>query len=239
MKISVVIPAYNEEKWLPKCLESLASQEIKPDEIIVVDNNSTDKTAQIASKFKARLVKESKQGLIYARNRGFDSANCEIIARTDADSVLPTNWIKQIKSDFENSEIIGVSGPIYFYDLAHIFQIINWHVIIFFKLSKLFLGHEVLHGPNFAIRKAIWKKVRKSVCRKDKNVHEDMDLAIHMQKYGQIKFDPNLRANVSIRRMKNVFSFFGEYPIRFANTIASHKLFAKKEKDNAKNTSNQ
>jgi len=62
MKISVVIPAYNEEKLLKKTLESIRDQIEKPFEIIVVDNNSTDKTAQVAKKMGAIVIKEVKQG---------------------------------------------------------------------------------------------------------------------------------------------------------------------------------
>ena len=69
--ISVVIPAFNEEKYLPACLEALKKQTFKNYELIVVDNNSTDKTAQIAKKFGARVVKEKKQGRNMACGRCF------------------------------------------------------------------------------------------------------------------------------------------------------------------------
>ena len=58
--ISVIIPVFNEEKFLPRCLESLKNQKFKYFEIIVVDNNSTDKTAEIAKKFNVILVSEKK-----------------------------------------------------------------------------------------------------------------------------------------------------------------------------------
>src|SRR3990170_5274074 len=99
MRVSLIIPVYNEEESIVKCLESIVNQEEKPDEIIVVDNNCTDKTAEIAQKFGARIVKEKKQGMIYTRNTGFDSAQYEILAKTDADAILPSNWISKIKEN--------------------------------------------------------------------------------------------------------------------------------------------
>jgi glycosyltransferase involved in cell wall biosynthesis len=70
VKISVIIPAFNEEKFLGNCLFSLKEQNFKDFGIIVVDNNSTDKTAEIAKKFGAILVSEKNQGVAFARNRG-------------------------------------------------------------------------------------------------------------------------------------------------------------------------
>jgi len=86
--ISVIIPAANEEKTLPFCLASLKKQTFSNFEVIVIDNNSTDKTAAVAQKFGAKVVSEKKQGIIYARERGFQEAKGEIIARTDADTHL-------------------------------------------------------------------------------------------------------------------------------------------------------
>lgn len=103
MKVSVVIPARNEEKYIGKCLQSLLEQEEKADEIIVVDNNSSDKTAEIAKSYGARVIKEKTQGITYARTLGFNSAKFEIIARVDADTTVPKDWILRIKKDFEDN----------------------------------------------------------------------------------------------------------------------------------------
>src|SRR3989344_7794863 len=109
MKISVVIPAFNEEKNIDKLIQSLLNQEEPADEIIVVDNNSTDHTDAIVKNYNVRILHEPKQGITHARNRGFDEAKYEIIARTDADTVLPTDWIRKIKNDFKKYKIDGLS----------------------------------------------------------------------------------------------------------------------------------
>lgn len=216
MKVSVVIPAYNEEKYIGKCLESIASQTEKPDEIIVVDNNCIDKTVEIAQKFGARIVKEKNQGMIPARNAGFDSAKYEILGRIDADTILPNNWVSKVKENFKNQSVVALSGPVDIGTKTSYFA-----SIILFKTLSLFLMHNALLGPNIALRKSAWENIRNNVCLEDKYVHEDIDLAIHIVKEGKIKFDNTLIVKASRFRFK---AFFTEYAVRFVKMLLSHKL---------------
>src|SRR3990167_3424187 len=95
LTLSIVIPAYNEEDHLKACLDSISKQTIKPLQVIVVDNNSTDKTAEIAKSYNfVTLIKEEKQGIAYARNRGFDAVTADIIGRIDADTMLFPKWVE-------------------------------------------------------------------------------------------------------------------------------------------------
>src|SRR5260221_7568754 len=93
LRISIIIPAYNEEGHLPACLDAIAAQTLKPDEVIVVDNNSTDKTVEIAKKYPfVKLLNEKRQGLRYTRNTGLDAATGDVIGRIDTDSILSPKW---------------------------------------------------------------------------------------------------------------------------------------------------
>lgn len=221
MKISVVIPAYNEAQHIGKCLQSLMVQTVKPDEIIVVDNNSTDDTAKIAKSFFARVVPETEQGMIPARNRGFNEAKYDIIARTDSDSLLPKDWIKRIKNNFEKNDIDAVTGPLYYYDFFIKTTILAR--FYFFIVSKI-VGIPVLFGPNMSITKKLWNDVKNNICLDDKQVHEDVDLGIHISKYGgKILLDNSLVIATSGRRIiNNPGSFFFEYAKRLFNTIKIH-----------------
>jgi glycosyltransferase involved in cell wall biosynthesis len=96
--LSVIIPAFNEEKFLPRCLESLKNQKFKDFEIIVVDNNSTDKTAEIAKKFNVILVSEKSQGVAYARNKGAEIAKGEILIFNDMLFAKSLNKFIKIKN---------------------------------------------------------------------------------------------------------------------------------------------
>ncbi len=229
MKVSAVIIAYNEEKYIAGCLESLINQSEKPDEIIVVDNNCTDKTVAIAKKFPGiRIVKEKKQGMIYARNKGFDSAKYDLIIRIDADSRAPKDWIRDIKKHYKNKKIDALNAPIAFYDLPNP-ELSNILSAVYNNISRKIYQHELLCGPSMSLTKNIWKKVRSSVCLKDSDVHEDIDLAIHINHVGgRIGFDKKLVIDISGRRIKhNPVSFFAEYPWRVVKTGYKHRFLAK------------
>ena len=215
MKVSVVIPAYNEQKYIGKCLESLINQTDAPDEIIVVDNNCVDKTVEIAKKFGAKIIKEKKQGMIYARNAGFDSAKYEILGRIDAVVILPHDWISKVRENFKNQNVVALSGPIYLRAKASYFA-----SIILFKVLSLFLMHNALLGPNIALRKSTWENIRNNVCLEDKYAHEDIDLAIHVAREGKIKFDNTLIVKASRFRFKE---FFTEYVVRFIKMVFTHR----------------
>lgn len=225
MKVSLVIPAYNEEKSIKRCLDSIMNQIEKPDEIIVVDNNSTDRTVGIVKKFKGvTVIHEKKQGITPTRNKGFNKAKYEIIVRCDADSILPTNWIKNIKISFaKNKNVVGFTNSIVFHDLP-LLNKTNLPSNVFYYFSNAILGFPTLIGPSLALTKSVWLKVRKDLCTDDKKVHEDIDLAIHIKKFGEIAFDPSVVVQISGRRIKyNPKSFFIEYPLRLIKMLDSHR----------------
>ncbi len=158
--ISVVVPAYNEEKLLPKCLDALKKQSFdRPYEIIVVDNNSTDKTAKIAKKAGVKVVSEKKKGISSARQKGIDVSQAEIIAQTDADSIPDKNWLKEIFSVLDsNSSIIGVSGPSYHNSNKPMFKYKLVNLIfnlLTFRIIPFLLGNAAFRGHNVAFRKKL------------------------------------------------------------------------------------
>lgn len=225
MKLSVVIPVFNEEKYIIACLTHLFRQEELPDEVIIVDNNSSDQTAKLAGKFPVKIIREKKQGITPARNKGFNAASHSIIGRIDADTLVPPNWVKDIKQRFTaDSQLIAFSGSVLFVDrkLDKIFKLPG---VIYYTSFKKIMGCDCLYGMNMAIRKDAWKKVRSTICSDDRLVHEDADLAIHLAelKLGQIVFDPNFLVEVSSRRWEKINSSYIEYPYRYLKMILKHK----------------
>jgi glycosyltransferase involved in cell wall biosynthesis len=223
MKLSIVIPTYNEEKNIKKCLTALTKQVVPADEIIVVNNNSTDKTVEIAQKFPVRVVNEKKQGISFARNCGFNAAKYEIIARTDADTVVPRDWVKKIKENFENKEIDALCGTAEIRDV----KLVNSQLYnnLYIDLMKLIQGGQgTLIGFNMALSKKIWNKIKERLEMDNQKVHEDVDLALKVNQYGgKIGYDKTLVVKSSGRRMlKNPISFFIEYPTRQLKTLYYH-----------------
>jgi glycosyltransferase involved in cell wall biosynthesis len=232
--LSIVILAYNEEAYISRCLDSIADQTVMPDEVIVVDNNSSDDTAAIAASYPfVTIIKETEQGMMPARNRGFNSATGDFIARIDADTSLPEGWVAAAHQviDSHVGTICGFSGPAYVYDLpSERAGKLMGNLILkqgFFRGSKLMLGHETLYGSNMIISAPAWAKVKDEVCQNSLTMHEDIDLALHIGQYGDIHFDDSLIAGVSKRG-------FLETPrkvwwrLRIWPTTVSHhrKLFA-------------
>jgi glycosyltransferase involved in cell wall biosynthesis len=211
LTLSLIIPAYNEEHHLKDCLDSIAAQTVMPDEVLVIDNNSTDRTVTIASSYPfVKVIHEPKQGVIHVRNTGFDTAAGEIIGRIDADTLLSPAWVERIKELFGDDELAAVTGPMYFYDMP--LQEDNAFAEHFFKgsLYKYDKNFPFLAGNNMAIRKSAWNIVKEHTCSK-KTIHEDIDLAIHLSRGGhKILYDAELRAGTSARR-------YDDPPIKFVN----------------------
>ncbi|MDZ4227761.1 MAG: glycosyltransferase family 2 protein, partial [Candidatus Levybacteria bacterium] len=216
----VVIPAYNEEKYIGKCLQSVLDQKEKPDEIIVVDNNCTDRTIEIARKFGARIIKEIKQGMIPARNAGFEAAKYEIIARTDCDAILPKDWISRIKKSFEDPELGALSGPTYYCKWPKSIKVSHIPSLMLFDILSFLFGNGCLYGPNMSLRKTIWEKVKQNICLDDKKVHEDIDLSIHLNKLTKIHFDNKLIVGTMRVRWQQVGT---EYTLRLMKMLYSHE----------------
>lgn len=109
--ISFIIPAYNAERTIAQCIESVLKQGCEK-EILVVDNGSTDKTREIIRRFPVKLLIEEKKGAAAARNKGLREANGNYIAFIDSDVVLPESWTKKALKKLESNEkIAGVGGP--------------------------------------------------------------------------------------------------------------------------------
>ncbi len=221
--MSLIIPVFNEEKYIANCLDSVMKQRTAPDEVIVVNNNCTDGTLDIVKKYPhIRIVDEKQQGMIAARNAGFNAASGEVVARCDADTKLPPNWIARIHRNFEHHAIDALTGLVMFYDAPIKTSLIARAYLDLMK--PLLRGKETLMGPNMVIKKTMWEQVKNNVCLNDKEVHEDIDLAYHIHEVGGvIKRDNRLIVYTSSRRMKrNPHSFFGEYPMRLMKTLLYH-----------------
>lgn len=223
VKVSVVIPAYNEARYLAICLEALLRQTVKPFEIIVVDNNSTDQTALIAHRYAGvTVLREPHQGTAAARTRGFDAARGDVIARLDADARPSQTWVAHLTSAFENSDCAAATGPVEDLPLGVAGR---WVRELFaHRYNQRLAGHTMLFGANMALRRSAWRAIREHVCLQA-DIHEDLDLAIHLSRAGyQIRYDRQLVMKTASRRYSQSPQRFFDYLMLWPRTFARHNL---------------
>lgn len=210
--ISVVVAAFNEEKYLPLCLASLKAQTFSKDdyEVIVVDNNSTDNTVKIAKNFGAKVIKESKQGYVFALNRGMKEASADIIAVTDADTQVYPDWLSVVQKAFYDDKIVIVSGISRVQTGINVFDFIANSSFKLFTKVTLAIKKPNVNGFNFAVRKKAFEKV--GGLDERFQMSPDVDLGIRLMKIGGVKMLDNLFVNTSLRRwQKDPFSALIEY----------------------------
>lgn len=187
LRLSLVIPVYNEEHHIKDCLEAVKRQTVAPFEVILVDNNSTDKTVSIAQTFPfVTMLKEHVQGRGPARSAGFDAAHGDIIGRIDADSRLAPNWVARVLEDFTaDGALMGVTGLGRASMLPRTGRIRGtfWSRAYYWAVHGTFRT-VTCWGANMAVRRSAWRAVRATVCNDDKIVHEDQDISLCMAAQG-------------------------------------------------------
>jgi glycosyltransferase involved in cell wall biosynthesis len=167
LKLSVIVCAHNEARYLPACLYSLLAQSRPPDEILVVDNASTDATGAVARQIaQVRVVDEPRKGLVVARETGRRAASGDILVYLDADCRAPLQWLARVEGRFlRDPALIALSGPYRFYDwdwwgrlliraydcsVAPATQILVKYLL---RIGTIF------YGGNFAVRRAALEEI--------------------------------------------------------------------------------
>lgn len=160
--ISVVVPVYNVEKYLDKCIDSLVSQTYENLEIILIDDGSKDKSAKICDKWKdndsrIKVIHKENGGLSEARNVGIDYAQGEYIAFIDSDDWVDKNFIKYLHEKLEKYNAdIAASTIIKTYKDYNEIQPINREKIRFTSEEAL---DTLLSGRDFCA--VAWNKLYK------------------------------------------------------------------------------
>ena len=227
MKLAFVIPAYNEEALIGKCLESVV-REIERSgadaQIIVVNNASTDRTGEIARSFPSvRVVDEPKKGLVNARDAGFAaSEGAELVANIDSDTIVPPGWLDTVFKEFtKDSSLVCLSGPYVYYDMGSwnrlLVNAFYWLTYLIYVVNRFVLRvGSVVQGGNFVFKRAAWA----SVGGYDRSIQffgEDTDVAVRLSKVGAVKWTFALKMMTSGRRLEKegVFKTAGTYTLNF------------------------
>ncbi len=200
LTLSIVIPVHNEESHIKACLDAISVQDRPPLEVIVVNNNCTDSTVALAAEYPfVRIVNESRPGIAHARNAGFNAVKGEIIGRIDADTRLPKNWVRIMSNFATKHPDSALTGGAYFYDLkpGGFFGWIQGQVA--FRMNRFIIGHYITWGSNLAFRRELWDEV-KAELHNDKDIHEDMDLGMHLHDKGyRITYKAGLKVGIDSR----------------------------------------
>jgi len=228
-KVSIVIPVYNEEAYIGACLASVVSQSVSFDEIIVVNNNSSDGTLEVISDFPEVLVfHEKRQGRSYAQDTGFSSASGDWVARIDADTRLAGDWCEQLHNLIASSPSAAAwTGRGTFYD-APFGRAIGWAQTAVYQWLQLpAMGSWTLWGSLMAIQRQAWQDVA-PVCQSRSDLDEDIDLTIHLRCNGyRVGYSSLLRGEMSLRRGDTGFFSTLKYLRSWPQDYMSHgRIFA-------------
>lgn len=230
MKISFVVPAYNEQALLTRSLTAIrdeilrAGQELGKDaEIIVVNNASTDRTREVALSIPGvAVVDEPRKGLVQARWCGFEHSTGELIANIDADTIIPPGWLTEVMRQFERGpSLVALSGPYIYYGVpSRVNMVVGAYYRLAFTaylLNRFVLNvGSMLQGGNFIVKRAAMLKLGSPDLRFS-FYGEDTDMARRLSKVGGVKFTFRLPAQSSGRRLagEGVFTIGLRYSMNF------------------------
>lgn len=207
----MIVPVFNEADCIRDCLSRLADHIDSLHEVIVVDNNSTDGTRSIVDEFVSMdptfsVVTEAAQGLIFARDTGFDSATGDILARIDADTRVGPEWATAVVDFFgrHGETYAGATGLCTLYDAPFQEKFLRSHEELTARMraSAEPIEQTRLFGSNMAITTAAWQQIRGTTSRRS-DIFEDLDIALCLERSGaKIALIPGADATISGRRFR-------------------------------------
>lgn len=242
MTLSFVIPAFNEERYLPVCLASILreTESLRDEvEIIVVNNASTDRTREVALGHPGiQVVDEPRKGLPYARQAGFLASSGRLVANVDADSRLPAGWVGTVLRSFAaDPTLVALSGPLLYYDLTALERL--W-VQLFYGIAWVTyaMNRYVLHvgsmvqGGNFVLARPALEQIG-GFNLAITFYGEDTDIARRLHTVGRVLFTFDLKMLSSARRLKKegMFTVAARYSINYLWTIFLKRPFTQEHID--------
>jgi len=232
LKVSIVIPAFNEEGTIRASVLAAVKQTTPAHEIIVVDNRSVDRTAsvvrEIQDEFPAAPIiycrQDLVQGLIPTRNFGLDRATGDVLGRIDADSVLDPTWVAQVQAAFADPTVAATTGPVSYYDMPLEKFGLRADDRVRRVMIKLAREYSFVFGSNMALRRSAWESIRDEVCLDESDeLHEDIDISVHLHGNGlRVKYVSSMVAGMSARRIDDSPLDYLYYVTRFERTYKRH-----------------
>lgn len=205
-RFSVVIPAFNEAHYIADTLDSLQKQTFNGTvEIIVVDNNSSDKTAVIAKSLGAKVISEKNPGVCWARQAGTEAAQGEIVISTDADTKFDSDWLAVIDKWFKKyPDVVAVTGPCRYVGgplWGEIYPVLLFDLVsIVYKITgKTYYSS----ATNIAFKKDVWDGYDTTMTQGG----DELDLLRRLRKKGKVAFNNHNPTYTSSRRLARGFIY--------------------------------
>jgi len=229
IQFSIVIPCYNEARYIADTLRSLQAQTYKGKyEIIVVDNNCTDNTATIAKSFGVEVVSEKNPGVCWARQKGTEVARGEIAISVDADTLYEPTWLQKIANNFaKHPNAIGVAGPCRYKD-GPIWGKIYPHLLFGLVYVFYLLTGRIFYATatNIAFKKALWPGYNTMMTQGG----DELDLIRNLQKRGKMIFDNTNPTHSSGRRLTRglLYNFIFTFLIYYFLAYHLNRIFKRR-----------
>ncbi|WP_405375696.1 MULTISPECIES: glycosyltransferase family A protein [unclassified Microbacterium] len=224
IRLSVVIPVKDDAAELRRCLRALSLQTRIPDEIVVVDNGSSDDSAAVAAHAGARVIACATPGIPAAAATGYDAASGSLVLRLDADCIPATTWVATMAGAAERHP--GVSafvGGARFIDGPRRLRgpLAAAYLGAYAVAVTPALGHLPLFGSNLAFRRDAWMQIRHRVHTDSDDLHDDLDLAFHLGETHRIVAVPRAAMGMSMRPFADRRAFARRIHRGFV-TVLSH-----------------
>lgn len=200
---TIVVVTYNRTHLLTRLLESIEQMDPAPGHLVVVDNASTDDSAEIARAAGARVVFCGERGIPAAAATGYDAATGELILRLDADSIPAPGWVESMVAALADPAVDAVTGGAVFHDGPARRRVAMARLFLgtYAVFATPALGHTPLWGSNMAFRRRAWEDVRGEV-HLDPELHDDLDLAYHLGRRHRIARVAEAHMRVSSRTVE-------------------------------------
>ena len=231
--IATIVCAFNESRLLPGCLHSLLAQTRPPDDILVINNASTDETGAVARAVPGvRVVDEPNKGLVVARETARRATRAEIVAFVDADCRAPITWLERVEAQFDRGagSPVAVTGPYRFYDWDLTGRaLIRGYDVLVAPATHALVHHlmglgAILYGGNFAVR----RRALDAIGGFDQRIEfhgEDTNLGRRLTPIGRVALCHGCWVWTSARRYRAMGkrAVFGLYVRNFWSEILRHR----------------
>ena len=209
--LTVVIPCLNDADLLRDCLASINAQTVTPDEVIVVDNGSTDDSVRVAETAGATIIREPRRGITWASAAGYNAATGDVIVRIDADCTLPVDYLARIHAIWDqtardsNQTVVALTGVGSFQLPGRLGRLsADLYLGAYRWASKQALGHYPIFGSNCSLSTTWWEEVRDDINLANTFVHEDMYFSFFVRPHETVWFQRDLTVMMDPRALFGV-----------------------------------